>query len=184
VSMGGMIAQILAARHPQRVATLTSIMSSSGSRRVPGPRLDLRLRLVRRPARLDRESLIRHSMETWRLIGSPDYLPDEQALYEKCALSFERGHYPPGLARQTLAILASGSRGPLLKKITAPTLIVHGAEDPLVPVAAAHDLARRLPHARLHIIPRMGHDLPAALLPRLAALILEQVRGAPAAAAA
>jgi pimeloyl-ACP methyl ester carboxylesterase len=176
-SMGGMIAQILAARHPERVGSLALIMTTSGNPRLPGPNLKIRLRLVKRPPLLDRESLIRYSMETWRLIGSPQYPAEESVLRDKVARSFDRCLYPQGLARQTLAIIASGSRVPLLRRIQAPTTIIHGEADPLVPVAAAHDLARHIPHATLEIIPGMGHDLPPEPLRRIERLILDQVRG-------
>ena len=154
---------------------------SSGNPRVPGPRLDLRLRLVRPPAGFDRETLIRHSMETWRLIGSPAHPPDETTLRAKVERSYDRSSYRKGLARQTLAIIASGSRVPLLKRIRAPTLVLHGADDPLVPVAAGHDLAQHIPGARLEVIPGMGHDLPPPLLPTFARLILAHVKQAQAA---
>lgn len=177
ISMGGMIGQILAAKHGTRVKSFVSIMSNSGNPRLPGPRLELRLRLVRRPARLDRESLIHHSMQTWRLIGSPDYPVEDSALRTKVEHSFDRSHYPRGMARQTVAIMASGSRVPLLRRIGAPTLIIHGADDPLVPVAAAHDLMKHIPNAQLEIISGMGHDLPADIMPRLTELILSHVQG-------
>jgi pimeloyl-ACP methyl ester carboxylesterase len=180
-SMGGMIGQIVAARFPQRVDSLTLIMSTSGNPRLPGPRLELQLRLVRPLPSHDRESLIRHSMQTWRLIGSPHYPPDEQTLRAKVERSYDRSSYRKGLARQTLAIIASGSRVPLLKRIEAPTLVIHGAEDPLVPVAAGHDLAQHIPGARLSIIPGMGHDLPAALLPTFTQLIVRHAGEAEAA---
>jgi pimeloyl-ACP methyl ester carboxylesterase len=178
VSMGGMIAQILAARHAARVASLTSIMSSSGHAALPGPRLDVRLRMMKRPARLDREGLIAHGMQTWRLIGSPGYPESEAELRAKVARQIERNVHPQGFVRQISAIMASGSRAPLLRQVRVPTLIVHRHQDPLVPVAAAHDLKRCLPQARLEIIDGMGHDLPRALLPRIEALILEHVAAA------
>ncbi|MGQ0587415.1 MAG: alpha/beta fold hydrolase [Gammaproteobacteria bacterium] len=172
-SMGGMIAQIVAAKYPQRIDSLTLIMSTSGHPRLPRPRLELQLRLVKPPPANDRETLIRHSMQTWRLIGSPRYPPDEKTLRAKVERSYDRSSYRAGLARQTLAIIASGSRVPLLGRIAAPTLVIHGAEDPLVPVAAGHDLASRIPGARLHVIPGMGHDLPPALLPTFTSLIAQ-----------
>jgi pimeloyl-ACP methyl ester carboxylesterase len=178
VSMGGMIAQIVAARHPRRVDSLTLIMSTSGNPRLPGPRLELQLRLVRPLPDHDRESLIRHSMQTWRLIGSPQYPPDETTLRAKVERSYDRSSYRKGLARQTLAIIASGSRVPLLKRIEAPTLVIHGQDDPLVPVAAGHDLAQHIPGARLSIIPGMGHDLPPALLPTFTQLIVRHAQEA------
>jgi pimeloyl-ACP methyl ester carboxylesterase len=182
VSMGGMIGQIVAAKHAPRVASFVSIMSTSGNPRLPGPRLDLRLRLIGKPPGNDRETLIRYSMETWRLIGSPEYPPEEAQLRAKVERSIDRSSYRHGLARQTLAILASGSRVPLLKRIQAPTLIVHGENDPLVPVACAHDLAQHIPGARLEIIPGMGHDLPPPLLPRFVKLIVQHARNAQPAA--
>lgn len=175
ISMGGMIAQILAAKHGDRVRSLVSIMSSSGNPRLPGPSWRIKLRMVRRPARLDRESIIAHSMQTWRLIGSPGYPTDEAVLRDKVERAYDRASYPQGLARQTLAILASGSRVPLLRRIAAPTLVIHGDRDPLVPVAAAHDLVRHIPGARAEIIAGMGHDLPPALLPRLQRLIVDHL---------
>lgn len=184
ISMGGMIAQILAARHAERVISLVSIMSSSGNPRLPGPSWRIKLRMVRRPERLDRESIIAHSMQTWRLIGSPAYPIDTAALRAKVERAYDRASYPQGLARQTLAILASGSRVPLLRHIVAPTLIIHGDRDPLVPVAAAADLVRHIPGARAEIIKGMGHDLPPVLLPRLQGLIVDHVAKAKPAASA
>jgi pimeloyl-ACP methyl ester carboxylesterase len=181
-SMGGMIAQILAAKYPERAATLTAIMTTTGNPRLPGPRLELRLRLVQKPAANDRETLIRFSMETWRLIGSPQYPTEEPALRAKVERSIDRSSYRAGMARQTMAIIASGSRVKLLGRIRAPTLIIHGADDPLVPVAGAHDLAKHIPSARLEIIPGMGHDLPPVLLPRIAQSILRHVGAADIAA--
>ncbi|MES0873840.1 alpha/beta fold hydrolase [Sinimarinibacterium thermocellulolyticum] len=177
VSMGGMIAQILAARHAPRVASLTSIMSSSGHPWLPGPRLDLRLHLLKRPARLDREGLIAHGMKTWRLLGSPGYPEAEADLRDKVVRQIDRNVHPQGFVRQLSAIMASGSRASLLRQVRAPTLIIHGKDDPLVPVAAAHDLKKRLPHAQLEIIDGMGHDLPRALLPRIERLILDHLGG-------
>ena len=179
-SMGGMIAQIVAAKHAERVDSLTLIMTTSGNPRLPGPRLDLRLRLIRPPAGFDRETLVRHSMETWRLIGSPEFPVPDHELRAKVERSYDRSSYRHGLARQTLAIIASGSRVPLLKRITAPTLILHGQDDPLVPVSGAHDLARHIPGARLEIVRGMGHDLPPALLPRFVEWILAHARNASA----
>lgn len=175
VSMGGMIGQTLAAKFGDRVKTLTSIMSTSGSRRLPGPSFKIRMRLISRPEHYDRESVIRHSMQTWRLIGSPRYQASEPELRAKVERSYDRAHHPAGLARQLMAIMASGSRTRLLKSIAAPTLIIHGKEDPLVPVAAAYDLARRIPNSRMELIPGMGHDLPTELLPAISKMILAHI---------
>ena len=172
VSMGGMIAQIVAAEHPQRVLSVALIMTTSGSARLPQASLPLQLRLARGPKKRDRDSLIAYGVESWKLIGTrgPQATPDAE-LREKVSRTFDRAFYPVGMARQLNAIIASGSRTRLLPQIKAPALVVHGTRDPLIPVAAAHDLARRIPHARLELIEGMGHDLPTPLLPRLAGLI-------------
>ncbi len=172
LSMGGMIAQLLAAQHPSRVRTLTLMMTSSGNRRLPGPSMKLQLRLVSRPQGADRESLIQHAMQTWNLIGSPAYPPDQAELRVRMERHHDRSYHPRGIARQTLAIMASPSRVPLLGRIEAPTLVIHGDADPLVPVAAGRELAQRIAGAQLEVVPGMGHDLPAPLLPRFGELIL------------
>jgi pimeloyl-ACP methyl ester carboxylesterase len=178
-SMGGMIAQMLAAHHAGRVRTLVSIMSSSGHRRLPGPSLGLRLALIRRrDPHAGREQIIDAGVALYRRIASPGYPPDDQQLREQVAGDLDRGYYPPGVGRQLLAILASGSRAPILGQITAPTLIQHGADDPLIPVAAAHDLHRRIRGARLEIFPGMGHDLPHALVPAMTGQIIDHLRRA------
>jgi pimeloyl-ACP methyl ester carboxylesterase len=185
VSMGGMIGQILAARHGTRVRTLTSIMSSSGHRGLPQPHWRLRLALIRRPnTRGDRDRLIDSAVELLKQIASPGYPPDHKVLREQVARDVERGHYPRGLHRHLLAILASGSRTALLGQIAVPTLILHGAADPLIPVAAAHDLHRRIAGSRIEIFAGMGHDLPRALLPSITAPIIEHMRRAEAGARA
>ena len=113
---------------------------------------------------------------------SPGYPATEEVLRAKVERAFDRGYFPRGVARQTVAILASGSRVPLLKHIDTQTLIIHGQHDALVPVAAAKDLKRRIPHAKLEIIPGMGHDFPLELMPRIAGLIVKHVRGSEKAA--
>lgn len=174
-SMGGMIAQILGARFAERVRSLVLVMTSSGHSRVPGPSLKVGLRLVQRPKGRDREALINHSLQTWKMIASPGYPlsdADRRVLVER---SFDRAYHPRGLARQTMAIFASGDRSALLSKIDLPTLIVHGRDDVLVPVAAGYDLAERIAGSTLEIIPGMGHDLPEPLVPRIAESILRHV---------
>jgi pimeloyl-ACP methyl ester carboxylesterase len=184
-SMGGMIAQMLAANHAGRVRGLVSIMSSSGHRGLPQPSLGLRLALIRRPGpRAGRERIINATVARLKRLAGPGYPPDLQLLRDQVAADFDRGYDPAGVGRQLLAILASGSRTPILGQITAPTLIQHGADDPLIPVAAAHDLHRRIRGSRLEIFRGMGHDLPRALVPTLAAQIIEHLRRADAAAPA
>jgi proline iminopeptidase len=178
VSMGGMIAQILAARHPGRVLSLTSIMSSSGRRGLPGPAPEVRQAFARRPANPgDPDAMIEQSVRLLRMIGSPAYPTPEKQLRRRVARSLRRNCSPAGAARQMLAITASGDRSELLGTITVPTLVIHGAADPLVPLACGLDTAGRVPGARLEVIEGMGHDLPAQLLERLIALIDAHAHG-------
>jgi pimeloyl-ACP methyl ester carboxylesterase len=183
VSMGGMIAQVLAARMPERVASLTSIMSSSGN---PSPHVALgsprALRaLLKRPGRLDdTEALVGHLMHVFGVIGSPGYRAEPRMLREHMRRIARRGYDPAGAARQLLAILASGDRRALLARITVPTLVIHGADDPLVPVAAGIDTARHVRGAQLMIIPGMGHDFAPSLQPMLADAIAAHIRRVPA----
>ncbi|MDQ1833834.1 alpha/beta fold hydrolase [Massilia scottii] len=177
-SMGGMIAQILAARHPERVISLTSIMSDSGRRGLPGPTKEARAVLMR-PARnaRDLDSLVTHMVHTMRVIGSPAYPTPERLLRERIARSIKRNVCPGGVARQLVAIAATGDRSELLKSIRVRTLVIHGAADPLVPLAGGQDTARLVPGARLEVIEGMGHDLPPQLIERLIALIDAHAHG-------
>ena len=173
-SMGGMIAQQLAVRHPSRVKSQTLIMTSSGSRRLPGPTLKVRAAMISRPQNpLDLQSVIDHYVRLYRLIGSPGYPASDAYLDELLGRAVRRSHRPQGTARQMVAIAADGNRSPLLGRIKQPTQIIHGRADPLVPVAAAHDLAAKIPGARIELIDGMGHDLPAPLWPRFVAGIAD-----------
>jgi pimeloyl-ACP methyl ester carboxylesterase len=172
-SMGGMIAQLIAGHFPYRVLSLTSIMSSSGRRSLPGAKRNVALHMLRRPASTDPQALQEHAMRTWRLIGSPDYQPSDAALRDKLSQSYRRSHYPAGHSRHMAAIMASGDRIEVLKKIVAPTLVIHGKADTLVPVACGIDTAGLVRGARLELFDGMGHDLPAPLLPHFVDLISE-----------
>ena len=177
-SMGGMIAQILAARYPERVLSLTSIMSSSGRRGLPGPTKAARAALMRRPEKPhDLENVIAHMANTFRVIGSPAYPTPDAQLRERIGVSIRRNICTAGVARQMVAIAASGDRSALLRTIKVPTLVIHGAADPLVPLACGVDTARQIPDARLEVIEGMGHDLPAPLIERLLALIDAHAHG-------
>ena len=172
-SMGGMIAQHMAALRPERVSRLTLMMTSSGARRLPQPSVKLRAALLERRAAgaQDVDTEVERLMRLFTLIGSPAYRPEREAFKARLAASVRRAWRPSGVVRQLVAVVADGDRTPLLSRISAPTHIVHGAEDPLVPVAAAHDLHASIAGSTLEIIDGMGHDLPAALWPRLAAAI-------------
>ena len=166
-SMGGMVAQHLAARHTGRVKSLTLMMTTSGARRLPGPSLKVRAAMVSRPADTGAEAgIVEHLIGIHRLIGSPAYLATDAYLRERLTMSTRRSYHPQGSARQLVAIAADGDRTPLLGRITAPTQVIHGQADPLVPVAAAHDLVAKIAGARLDVIEGMGHDLPVLLWPR------------------
>jgi pimeloyl-ACP methyl ester carboxylesterase len=169
-SMGGMVAQHLAAMQPSRVAGLVLIMTTSGARHLPQPSMKVRAALLERrtPDANDVQALVDRLERMFTLIGSPAYRPQREAFRARLEASVRRAYRPSGLARQIVAVAADGDRSPLLARIAAPTHIVHGIDDPLVPVAAAHDLHARIAGSTLELIEGMGHDLPEALWPRLA----------------
>lgn len=177
-SMGGMIAQCMAAHHPQRVLTLTSIMSASGHWRVARGRPAALRQLLSRPARPDDpESQVEHLLRVFGVIGSPGFPTDQAELRRQLERTVQRAHYPRGQIQQLLAIAASGDRRRELEKVRVPTLVIHGAEDPLLPVAAGRDTARHIPGARLQIIKGMGHDLPPGVQALLLTAIVGHCRG-------
>jgi proline iminopeptidase len=168
-SMGGMIAQVLAATHPQRVLSLTSIMSTSGNRKLSKPSKAAGKALLTRPSDPnDQDLVIEHLVHAFGVIGSPGYPSTREERRQRIGRSVRRAYDPAGVARQLVAVIASGDRRKQLKEIKAPTLVIHGADDPLVPIAAGRDTAAHIPGAKLLVIEGMGHDLPEALLPRLA----------------
>jgi pimeloyl-ACP methyl ester carboxylesterase len=167
-SMGGMIGQVIAAEHAERVRSLVSIMSSSGDQRLPRGNVRVLLPgLWPNTPLFGRERAVRRSMRLFRAIGSPGFPTSDEELRAKVERAIARSDYRPGVARQMLAIVASGSRVEMLRSIRVPTLVLHGADDPLVPVAAGEDTANKIPGARLRIIPGMGHDLAPGLVPLL-----------------
>ena len=173
-SMGGMIAQVLAAKFPQRVLSLTSIMSTSGNRKLSRPSKAAGKALLIRPADPDdKELVIEHLVHAFGVIGSPGYPSTREELRSRIGRAVRRAYDPAGVARQLVAVIAAGDRRKQLKEIKAPTMVIHGADDPLVPLAAGRDTAAHIPGARLEVIEGMGHDFPEALMPRLAALIAD-----------
>lgn len=178
VSMGGMIAQRMAIDHPARCASLTSIMSTTGNRRLPKARGDVIKHMLTRPASDNIEDRIRHSLATWRLISSPGFEVDFDYLEQRTRSIYARGVTRGGVTRQMLAIAHAKNRVRELRQLDLPTLVIHGKEDPLVPVSGGVDTANAIPGARLEIIEGMGHDLPLALMDRLTGLIVAHVRDA------
>ena len=171
-SQGGMIAQALAIRHPERVLSLTSIMSTTGDRAVGQPHPEAIPALLTRPP-ADREGFAEFAVGAWRVIGSPGFEPDEEALRARATASFDRGIHPEGTARQLVAILASGDRTAELQKLDLATLVIHGTADVLIDASGGKATAAAIPGARLELIEGMGHDLPRALWPRFVDLIAD-----------
>jgi pimeloyl-ACP methyl ester carboxylesterase len=165
-SMGGMIAQTMAIRRPERVRSLTSIMSTTGQRRAGRPKLRVWSLLMRRAPR-DRDAYAEYFVRTFKLIGSRGYPPDEDRLRELATATFDRAHNPAGVGRQLAAILASGDRTQRLRELRVPTTVIHGTRDPLVPFRGGRATAAAIPGARLLAIPRMGHDLPREVWPQM-----------------
>ncbi len=175
VSMGGMIAQRVALAAPARTLSLTSIMSTSGARGLPQAAPEVVRVLLSRPTGTSTTAVVEHTMRLFKAIGSPAYPAPEDEMRERVTAGVQRAFHPVGTLRQMLAIVADITRAALLSRITAPTLVVHGKADPLVPLACGEDTARRIPGARLVTIDGMGHDLPpepvrqilGALIPHL-----------------
>ena len=167
-SLGGMVSQHLAARHPQRVKSLTLMMTTSGSRKLPQPHWRVQKALLSRPDGQDPAAVVAHLQKLLAIIGSPAYPAEPEGLRKRLLAAVQRSYRPAGTARQLMAVAADGDRSALLPLIQSPTQIIHGLADALVPVGAGQDLAVRINGARIDLVPGMGHDLPAQLLPRFA----------------
>ena len=165
-SMGGGIAQIFAYRHPSRVLSLTSIMSSTGNPDLPQPKPEV-AKLLTQPAPTTREAIIEARVNRLRILHGPYFPFDEEKWRDFATASYERSHYPPGRMRQFVAIRATGNIKPYLSSISVPTLVIHGSEDPLVLVEGGKDTAEAIPGAELLIIEGMGHNLPKEVWPKL-----------------
>jgi pimeloyl-ACP methyl ester carboxylesterase len=183
VSMGGMIAQALAARHPRRVLSLTSIMSTTGERAASEPTEEAMAALLL-PAATTREEAKDRAQKVARAIGSPAFERDQEELRERAARAWDRGHDPSCFARQLAAIQRAGDRTEALREVSAPTLVIHGQEDPLIRVGGGRATAAAIAGAELWEVPGMGHDLPRQLWPELTERIAAHAEGAERAAAA
>jgi pimeloyl-ACP methyl ester carboxylesterase len=173
-SMGGMIAQTAAIEHPDRVRSLTSIMSTTGDRTVGTPTEAALAALLSPPGRT-REEAIERTVKAVRVIGSPGFELDEAELRRRTGLAYDRAYDPVGVARQLVAIAASGDRTAALRSLAVPALVLHGADDPLVAVSGGRATAAAIPGAELVEFPGMGHDLPRPLWGEITRRIAEFV---------
>ncbi|MFJ7214530.1 alpha/beta fold hydrolase [Amycolatopsis sp. NPDC098790] len=175
VSMGGMISQTVAARYPDRIRTLTSIMSTTGSRLLGRPALST-LRMMGAKPPKSREEAVESAIRMFRHIGSHGFPFDEAFVRELAGTGWDRDPTSGGVGRQLAAIMKSGNRTPLLRKITAPTLVVHGDRDRMVHPTGGAATARAIPGARLETVSGMGHDLPEGAWPTILDLIDKHAR--------
>jgi pimeloyl-ACP methyl ester carboxylesterase len=170
-SMGGMIAQRMALAAPQRLHSLTSIMSSSGARGLPAAKPHVLRALMSRPSGKDRSSVVAHYERLFSVIGSPGFPIQPAPMRERIVAGIERSYHPVGSVRQMAAVAADSQRAQALRSLRCPTLVLHGKADPLVPYACGEDTAKRIPGAQLVGIEGMGHDLApgvvTALMPHL-----------------
>jgi pimeloyl-ACP methyl ester carboxylesterase len=184
-SLGGMVAQLVAADHSGRVLSLTSIMSTTGNRALPPPTAEAIAVLNNRgPSPLeDLEAYLDHALKGAIVVGSPGYRQDPADQRQRLRSDFERSYSPVGFARQYAAAMACPDRRPKLNTIAVPTVVIHGAADPLVPLAGGQDTAENIPGAELLVIEGMGHDVPPALFVQIADGIARAVNRARAAVA-
>jgi proline iminopeptidase len=165
-SMGGMVAQILAAKHKDLTSTLTVMMSTTNRRSLPKPTWKvLRQIIFNQPKNDDREQLARYYVSFYQLVGSPAYPTPPDELREIVEMKLDRSFYPVGVLRHIAAGLATGDLRGYTRRIKAPSLIIHGKDDPLVRLEAGLDVAKNLPNATVRIYSGMGHDLPQQLIP-------------------
>jgi pimeloyl-ACP methyl ester carboxylesterase len=178
ISMGGMIAQRVALTAPERVLSLTSVMSSSGARDLPGPDTKVVKAMLSSPASTSPHDVTEHYLQFMAAVSSPGYAVPESILRDSVMTSVLRSFRPVGTLRQTLAVMADTRRADELPRIQCPTLVVHGVDDPLVPLACGEDTARRIPGAQFYAIPGMGHDLPPGVVTQLLTRLLPHLRAA------
>jgi pimeloyl-ACP methyl ester carboxylesterase len=174
-SMGGTIAQTVAIEHPDRVRSLTSVMSTTGDPSVGQP-TPAALAAVLSPPAADRQGAIERAVRAYRVVGSPGFAFDEQGLRERAGRSYDRAHDPAGVLRQLAAVSSSGDRTAALRELRVPTLVLHGRDDPLATVSGGVATAGCIPGAELALYDGMGHDLPRDLWPRFVERISSVVR--------
>lgn len=165
MSMRAAITQIIGYRYPDRALSLIPIMGSTGSPDLPQARPEA-IEALLRPVPREREACLAQAVEIWQVL-SGSLRDDPERIRKKAAREYDRAFYPQGMPRQFTAILANGNRKPRLSAVTAPTLVIHGDEDPLIPVEGGRDIAEAIPNAELLIIQGMGHSLPRAVWPQI-----------------
>ena len=180
-SMGGMIAQHVAAKYPDRCLSFTQVFSTTGNPKLPPAKKEALQALVTRPKSDAEEELVSHGIMLAKTIGSPGYPSPEERLRERTLTSVRRSFYPEGPTRHLSAIVADGDRSSMLGDISVPTLVLHGEDDPLVPCEGGKHTAECIPNAKLKTIPGWGHDLPLELVDELAGEIASHARGSVAA---
>lgn len=179
-SMGGMIVQLMGINHPERLHSLTSIMSTTGNPKLPQadkPAIDA---LTAPLVSMEEEDLIAHGINVQQKIGSPGFPADPDRRLKRVQAMVRRSVYPPGLPRQLAAIIDDGDRSDRLQRVTVPSLVLHGEDDPLVKLEGGKATAEHIPDARLVTIPGWGHDLPVELIERLAGEIAQHTKSATA----
>jgi len=172
VSMGGMIAQTIAIHYPNRVRTLTSIMSSTGNPNLPQPTPE-GISVLLAPPVSNKKDYINDYLKAAKVLHGPRYPLDEEYIRNYSERAYDRCYHPAGFARQLGAILTSGSRNEALGNVKTSTLVIHGDTDPLVPVEAGKDTAKSIPDAKLLIIEGMGHSFPTEVVPQIIKAILQ-----------
>jgi pimeloyl-ACP methyl ester carboxylesterase len=174
ISLGGMIAQVLTATYPDRVLSLLSVMSSSGKPGLPGP-TDAAMAAFNSPPATTIEEAIEQSAASKVVFGSPGYPETLEERIADATRSHKRCNYPPGVARQRLAVASQPDRSDLLPSIETPTTVIHGVDDALIPIACGEDTAAQIPNARFVSVPGMGHNIPRLLVPEFAALVKQHL---------
>jgi pimeloyl-ACP methyl ester carboxylesterase len=184
-SLGGMVAQLVAAHYPERTLSLTSIMSTTGNRALPPASPEAIAVLNNRgpDPHVDFEGYLDHAVRGAFVVGSPGFPPNAEETRLRIRNDFNRSYSPAGFQRQYAAAMASGDRRPKLATITAPTVVIHGAQDPLVPLSGGQDTADNIPGAELIVVEGMGHDFPPALFDTIVDGIMRAVSRAKAEAA-
>lgn len=177
-SMGGMIAQRVALAAPARCLSLTSIMSTSGARGLPQTKSHVLRALLNRPASNSEQDMGDFYVKLIKVIGSPGFPAPEAEVRERAAIATKRSYHPEGVMRQMVAIMADSQRADALKKLTVPTLVIHGTDDVLVPFSGGQDTARRIPKSKLVAVKGMGHDLPSGVQTHVLAAMIPHFQAA------